>query len=217
MVCLNKGNYLPYDRLSKVSKDIFGIPASCGTLVTIVHECGKMLDGSMEYIKDQLKQAKVLHVDETGNRVKENIGADCCITAKNCRVDNLGGICTKVSIYGSGHCIRTNQDDRATHLSGKSATGEGIGEVVAAGHKDLLHAGLLGNFDGGRIAVGSGNALHVGQAGFNSCADDCCAANDVDMLNIKLRMLDNTVAPGNINESCHPLRPRPSLRGHESD
>lgn len=70
MVCLNKGNYIPYDRLSKVSKDIFGIPASSGTLVTIVHECGKMLGSSMKYIKDQLKQAKVLHVDETGNRVK---------------------------------------------------------------------------------------------------------------------------------------------------
>lgn len=68
MVCLNKGNHLPYDRLSRVSKDIFGIPASCGTLVNIVHECGKMLGGSMEYIKNQLKQAKVLHVDETGNR-----------------------------------------------------------------------------------------------------------------------------------------------------
>lgn len=70
MVCLNKGNHLPYDRLSRVSKDIFGIAVSCGTLVNIVHECGEMLGSSMEYIKDQLKQAKVLHVDETGNRAK---------------------------------------------------------------------------------------------------------------------------------------------------
>ena len=70
IICLNKGNYIPYDRLSKISKDILGIPVSSGTLVNIVHECGKSLKDSMEYIKDQLKQASVVHFDETGNRVK---------------------------------------------------------------------------------------------------------------------------------------------------
>ena len=71
IVCLAKGNYIPYERLSKVSKDILGIAVSSGTLVNIVHKCGKSLNDSMEYIKDQLKQAVVVHFDETGNRVKK--------------------------------------------------------------------------------------------------------------------------------------------------
>ena len=70
IICLNKGNYIPYDRLSKISKDILGVPVSSGTLVNIVHECGKSLEKSMEYIKGQLKQASVVHFDETGTRVK---------------------------------------------------------------------------------------------------------------------------------------------------
>lgn len=70
MVCLNKGNYIPYDRLAKISQDILGIPISQGTLVNIVHECGQSLKDSMAYIKDQLKQSPVVHFDETGTRVK---------------------------------------------------------------------------------------------------------------------------------------------------
>ena len=71
IVCLAKGNYIPYERLSKISKDILGIAVSSGTLVNIVHKCGKSLNDSMQYIKDQLKQAIVVHFDETGNRVKK--------------------------------------------------------------------------------------------------------------------------------------------------
>jgi transposase len=71
IVCLNKGNYIPYERLSNISKDIFGIAVSSGTLVNIIHKCGKSLDDSIDYIKDQLKQANVVCFDETGNRVKK--------------------------------------------------------------------------------------------------------------------------------------------------
>jgi len=70
IICLNKGHYIPYERLSEISNDIFGIDVSSGTLVNIVHECGKSLDDSMDYIKEQLKNAFVVHFDETGNRVK---------------------------------------------------------------------------------------------------------------------------------------------------
>jgi len=70
IVCLNKGNYIPYERLANISKDIFGIAASSATLVNIIHKCGKSLSDSMGYIKDKLKQAIVVHFDETGNRVK---------------------------------------------------------------------------------------------------------------------------------------------------
>ena len=70
MICLNQGNHVPYDRLSKISRDIFKIPVSCGTLVNMVNECAHSLDISMEFIKKQLLQSPVLHVDETGLRVK---------------------------------------------------------------------------------------------------------------------------------------------------
>jgi len=70
IVCLNQGNFIPYDRLARISRDIFGVPVSNGTLVNIIHECGQSLKDSMAYIKDQLKQASVVHVDETGTRVK---------------------------------------------------------------------------------------------------------------------------------------------------
>jgi transposase len=70
MVCLNQGNYIPYDRLADLSRDIFKTPVSSGTLVNIVSECGESLKDSMVHIKDRLKQSRVLHCDETGARVK---------------------------------------------------------------------------------------------------------------------------------------------------
>jgi transposase len=70
IVCLNQGHFIPYDRLAKISRDILGVPVSTGALVNMVSECGQSLIDSMAYIKDQLKQASVLHVDETGTRVK---------------------------------------------------------------------------------------------------------------------------------------------------
>lgn len=70
MVCLNQGNNVPFDRLSRVCKDIFGIPLSAGTLVNMVEECGISLKDSMRFIKTQLLSAPVLHADETGVRVK---------------------------------------------------------------------------------------------------------------------------------------------------
>jgi transposase len=70
MVYLNQGNYLPYDRLARISKEVLDIPVSPGTLVNIVHKCGWALKPSLAYIKDQLIQSKVAHFDETGSRVK---------------------------------------------------------------------------------------------------------------------------------------------------
>jgi transposase len=70
MVYLNQGNYIPYDRLADLSRDIFKTPISPGTLVNIVQECGESLKNSVVHIKDRLKQSKVLHCDETGTRVK---------------------------------------------------------------------------------------------------------------------------------------------------
>ncbi len=70
MVCLNQGNYLPFDRLAKLSHDVFQIPVSAGSLVRMVHECAKKLAVPVNQIKEQLIKSSVLHCDETGVRVK---------------------------------------------------------------------------------------------------------------------------------------------------
>ncbi len=69
MVCLNQGHFLPFDRLSQISKSILGIPVSTGTLVNIVKDCYDSLANTEYYIKEQLINSKVLHCDETGTRV----------------------------------------------------------------------------------------------------------------------------------------------------
>jgi transposase len=70
MVYLNQGNFIPYDRLADISRDIFKTPVSPGTLVNIIQECSQSLQNSMAHIKDRLKKSRVLHCDETGIRVK---------------------------------------------------------------------------------------------------------------------------------------------------
>jgi transposase len=70
IVYLNQGNFIPYQRLSQISKDVLDIPVSQGTLVNIVHQCGWALKPALANIKDQLIQSSVAHFDETGIRVK---------------------------------------------------------------------------------------------------------------------------------------------------
>ena len=69
MLCLNQGNFVPFERLSQLSRDILGIPLSTGTLVNMVKECGETLKQSMDYIKKQLLQSDIIHSDETGVRI----------------------------------------------------------------------------------------------------------------------------------------------------
>lgn len=69
MLCLNQGNFVPFERLSQISRDILGVPLSTGSLVNMVKECGENLKQSMNYIKKQLLQSDVIHSDETGLRV----------------------------------------------------------------------------------------------------------------------------------------------------
>jgi transposase len=66
---LSQGNFIPFDRLAQFSKDVLTIPVSTGTLVNIVQKSAQDLDVSMNFIKEQLKSAAVVHFDETGTRV----------------------------------------------------------------------------------------------------------------------------------------------------
>lgn len=69
VVCLNQGNYVPFQRLAKLSEDIFQIPVSTATLVRIVQQCAGKLTAPIKYIKEQLIHSSVAHFDETGVRV----------------------------------------------------------------------------------------------------------------------------------------------------
>jgi len=60
---------LPYDRTSGLLRDVFGHAPAKGTLQTAVETCAEGLVGVEEQIKDALRQADVLHNDETGVRV----------------------------------------------------------------------------------------------------------------------------------------------------
>lgn len=61
---------LPYRRAGELLRDFFSCPISAGSLRRIVGECaGRALLPEVE-IKNRLKQAEVIHVDETGLRVE---------------------------------------------------------------------------------------------------------------------------------------------------
>jgi transposase len=61
---------LPYRRAGELLKDFFSCPISAGSLRRIIAQCaGRALMTEVE-IKHRLKQAEVIHVDETGLRVE---------------------------------------------------------------------------------------------------------------------------------------------------
>lgn len=61
---------LPYRRAGELLRDFFSCPISAGTLRRVIGECaGRALLPEVE-IKNRLKQAEVIHVDETGLRVE---------------------------------------------------------------------------------------------------------------------------------------------------
>jgi transposase len=65
--------FVPYARVREVFADLFGAALSVGTLVNLVRLGAARLHGVDEEIKSALRQAPVLHHDETGLRV---VGAE---------------------------------------------------------------------------------------------------------------------------------------------
>src|SRR5205085_6536544 len=60
---------LPYDRCAEAMNDLFGCHISPGTLATLLKECAGELTGAELVIKEGLREAAVLGVDETNLRV----------------------------------------------------------------------------------------------------------------------------------------------------
>ena len=69
MLYLNQGNFIPFDRLAAFSKDVLQIPVSVGALNRFVQEAAPLLEQSVHVIRETIRQAPVVHFDETGTRV----------------------------------------------------------------------------------------------------------------------------------------------------
>lgn len=69
MVYLNQQQLLPYDRLAQLCEDLFGQPLSAGTLATANERAYEQLAPFAQALFQQVPQADVVHLDESGLRV----------------------------------------------------------------------------------------------------------------------------------------------------
>ena len=69
MVYLNQQQLLPYDRLAQLCEDLFGQPLSAGTLVAANERVFAQLEPFARVLIQQVPQAPVVHLDESGLRV----------------------------------------------------------------------------------------------------------------------------------------------------
>jgi len=69
-VYLSQYQLMPYDRLSELFADFFGHNLSQGTLVNANRSCYELLEPVEDEIKKQLIDSPVIHLDETGMRIK---------------------------------------------------------------------------------------------------------------------------------------------------
>ena len=69
-VYLSQYQLIPYDRLSELFADIFGHKLSQATLVNANLSCYEILEPVEDEIKKQLIDSQVIHLDETGMRIK---------------------------------------------------------------------------------------------------------------------------------------------------
>ena len=70
-VYLGQYQLLPYARTAQLFKDLFGLSLSEGTLANIYERCYGQLEGFEASVKAQLINAKLVHFDESGMRVKK--------------------------------------------------------------------------------------------------------------------------------------------------
>lgn len=61
--------HLPYDRMAQLFSDVLGIEISVGALAGMVAEAGGLLGLFRDTVRDLLRDAPVVHFDETGGRV----------------------------------------------------------------------------------------------------------------------------------------------------
>jgi transposase len=69
VVYLQAWQWIPEDRLAELRSDVFGVEVATATIATMGHRKAQELAGLAEHIEQQVKQAAVKHLDETGYRV----------------------------------------------------------------------------------------------------------------------------------------------------
>ena len=72
-VHLTQGQLLPFARAAQLIQDLYGVAVSPGTLVSWVGEARSALDSTAALIADQLREAALLHADESGLRVASKL------------------------------------------------------------------------------------------------------------------------------------------------
>lgn len=72
-VHLTQGQLLPFVRAAQLIRDLYGIAVSPSTLVSWVDEASSALDSTAALIADQLRNAALLHADESGLRVASKL------------------------------------------------------------------------------------------------------------------------------------------------
>ena len=70
---LNTYQMLPYDRISEFLEDFISHKISNGTIYNMLNSFSKQLEPFENYIKEHLLKSEVIHVDETGTRVKDKL------------------------------------------------------------------------------------------------------------------------------------------------
>ena len=70
LVYLNQQQLLPYDRLAQLCEDLYGQPLSAGTLVAATERAYARLEPFAQALAEQVPQADVVHLDESGLRVQ---------------------------------------------------------------------------------------------------------------------------------------------------
>lgn len=68
-VYLSAQQLIPEDRLQQTFADLFALPVSTATLVTINEDCATQLASEQEEVLNNLKSAPIKHLDETGFRM----------------------------------------------------------------------------------------------------------------------------------------------------
>ncbi|WP_233575602.1 IS66 family transposase [Noviherbaspirillum saxi] len=70
---LTQGQMLPYARAAELIQDVYGLCISPGTLVSWVGEASVALQGTADRIAEYLRNAPLLHADESGLRVASKL------------------------------------------------------------------------------------------------------------------------------------------------
>lgn len=73
MTYLMAGQLLPSKRTGDILQDLMGVSVSEGTLYTTREQCFERLEPVMSAVEDQIRNAAVVHFDETGLRVKQRL------------------------------------------------------------------------------------------------------------------------------------------------